>query len=537
MTSTHISADAAGAPTTVEASAGALAGWITSTDHKRVGRLYIATGLLVGLGALVIGVLLGLERIGPSSYSILGESSVGRLFSLYRFGLVFGGVLPVLIGVLIAVVPLQLGAREIAFPRAASLSFWMLFAGIDVMIGGYAANGGPGGASEHGVQLFVLGLGLAAAALTIASVCLVTTVLTQRTAGLTLARVPALAWSALVTGSVLLITLPVLVGKLIFLYVDDRYGRTVFGGSLGIAGNVSWAVSQPMIYCYAIPVLGLLADVAPLAGRTRREMGAVTLGGIGLVAVAAFGALVQRLTATDFKGDSTKAAGSLLFHLFTSAVPVLGILVVLGVAALTLRGARPKPTAAFVFGLTSVLLLLLGATIGVLSGFSGLKLSGTVFGIGQFELVAFAGLLAGLGSVAHWGPKLWGRRLPEVPALGLATLGFLGALLAGASDIVLGFYDQPDGTTSFATHGAMQAFNVIEAIGLIVLTVAIVGFGLLALRAFISGDHAGDDPWDGHTLEWVTSSPPPAANFAGPLALVTSAEPLLDLKGSNGKDA
>src|SRR5262245_47419986 len=155
-----------------------LAGWVMTVDHKRIGRMYIAVSLVVVAGALVIGGLLALERVDPSGAQILKLNAVAQLLSLYRYGLVFLGVLPLLLGLAIAVVPLQIGAYRIAFPRAVALSFWGWLIGGGLMIGAYAGDGGPGGGKPEAVDLFLVALAMIVVSLLIGCLCLVATAMT-----------------------------------------------------------------------------------------------------------------------------------------------------------------------------------------------------------------------------------------------------------------------------------------------------------------------------------------------------------------------
>ena len=166
---------------------GGLAGWVMTVDHKRVGRLYIAVSLVVVGAALVIGGLLALERVDVTPGQIIHSDAVGQMLSLYRYGLVFAGVLPLLLGLAIAIVPLQVGAYRIAFPRAAAASFWGWLLGSGLMILAYGLNGGPGGGDSEAVDLFLVSLGMVVVSLLLGALCVVTTCLTMRTAGMTLA--------------------------------------------------------------------------------------------------------------------------------------------------------------------------------------------------------------------------------------------------------------------------------------------------------------------------------------------------------------
>jgi hypothetical protein len=214
-----------------------------------------------------------------------------------------------------------------------------------------------------------------------------------------------------------------------------------------------------------------------------------------------------------------------------SVAAVLPVLIVLGVVALTLVTGSPKVSAPLVGAVTSLLLLMAGTAISALVGIEPLHLVGTAAEQAQTDAMLLAALVASVGALTYWAPKLWGRMLPEAPAGGLAVLGFLGVVLAAGPNLILGWAgDQPAWAASgFTKRDYTAALNGVVAAGYVVVLVTVVAFGLLVLKVVVSKSEAlKDDPWDGHTLEWATTSPPPAGNFASPLEIVTSDRPLLD---------
>lgn len=500
--------------------------WITTSDHVKVARLYVVTSLLACVGALGVGAVLGLERIDGGGVQILELDAVAQLSSLYGYALAFGAVLPLLLGLAIGVVPLQVGARTVAFPRAAAVSYWAWLAGVGIMIGGYAVNGGPGGGNADGVDLFLLGLIITVLALSLAAVCVATTVLTLRAPGMTLARVPFFAWSAMVAGTLVVLTLPVLAAMATLTLVDHLNTRQVLGGNLGVAAMLDWSLQQPQIYVYGILALGVIADIVPVFGRSRTKVAGGVFALIGLFGAVSFGAYAQSFFRDDIRFDLVFILVSLL-----AVVPVLGV----GVLSLvSLKGGKPKVGGPLLWAVVAWLMGVVAVLVGALTPIRGLDLQGTVYELSQFNYVLLGlGLLGGLGGVVFWGPKLWGRTMAAGPAGGLAVLALLGVVLTAFPDVILGFQDQRRGEVNWAaeeTFGAQQLVNALHGIGATFLAVVVLLFVLLAFAAFARGERAGDDPWDGHTLEWATASPPPAGNFDGDLPTVASDRPLLDLK-------
>jgi heme/copper-type cytochrome/quinol oxidase subunit 1 len=513
-----------------------VAAWATTTDHKRIGRLFIGCALLIAIAAAALGAVVGVERITATGYSILDKDSVTQIFSLYRIGISFGVMLPLLLGVAIAVVPLQVGAKTIAFARSAMFGFWMWLAGLGLAVGSTIANGGPGGGNAKMVDLFLLGIGIAVIGALAAAVSVVTTVLTSRAPGMSLLRVPMSSWSALTGGVALVLTLPVLLGTLVYLYVDHHYGRVAFGGNKGISDWMGWSLTQPQTYVYVAMGAGVLAEIAAVVSGKRQVLRPVLLTGIAIVSVAALGGATQVQHAVTWTNTSASdKVKELVPFLIFNALPLLGVLVVLGVSMLGIAQGKPRLVPAMAPALLGLGMILTGMVGHLVSLFGPAQLVGTVFEEGEFIYVGYGALLIGLAAISYWGPKLWGRVLPSSAVLGISGLAFLGTVLAALPMYIAGFANQPAGVANdFSYSGPQELWNTASAAGHALVAVAVLLFVLTALRAFTSGEAAGDDPWDAQSLEWSVASPAPSNNFVS-TPTVASAEPLLDIKPAGGQ--
>ena len=532
-TETHHAAGAESASDTP-----AIVAWLTTADHKQVGRLFIGTGLFGLLGGLVLAVLVAFERIDANGYQLLDAGSSTQVLAAARLLLTFGAVAPLVLGLAVAVAPLQFGSRSIAFPRVAAGGFWMWLTGLTLAVASIIGNGGPNGGESEMVDLYlastvVMVLGLAMAALSIA-----VTALTSRAPGMGLLRAPLFSWSSFVGSIALLMSLPVFIGTTIYLYVDHHYARAAFGGNFGVNNWVGWAISQPFTFVLAIPVLGFVLDSVPVLGRTRLAQRPAANVAVGLVSVAIFASLTHRAVTLPWEGDGffsglgAKIADLLPFGL-VNVVPLLGLLGVLGLTALTLKTAKPMLAAPLPFAVLGLLMILLGAAANVLYGIQDAGLSGTIFEAGSYVAVTFGTVLLAFGAITYWGPKLWGRRIPDKAALPLALLGFVAAALGSLPYMIAGFADQPAGALDgFSYGGPQELWNGITTGAFALMLLVSLAFIGLAVRSFTSGEAAGDDPWDATTLEWATSSPPPVDNFSE-LVVVNSEYPLADMKNSN----
>jgi heme/copper-type cytochrome/quinol oxidase subunit 1 len=514
----------------------AAADWLTSTDSKRIGRLYVAGGVLGLLSTIVVSVLLSVERLDGTD-SVLDEGAWSQLLDAQRVGLVFGAALPLALGLCLAVVPLQLGARSLAFPRLAAAGLWMWLGGLILNVVALANNGGTAGGDSDMVDLFIASLGLMAVGAAASAGALATSVLTTRAPGMTMRRVPFFSWSGLVFAIALLLVMPVLLGTLVYLFVDHRFGaRAAFGGNTGTATWAGWIFSQPTTFLFAIPAFGVLADLLPTTFRVRTPMRGVMYAGLALVGVAAFAGVTQQdahdlpwsgsgVSVDDFGTKFDDLVPYVLFNL----LPILGVLIVLFMGLVLARsglGTRPKLAPGLAFAFFGFGMVLVGMIGNALYAIDDLGLQGTVFEEATLVYVVYGTVLGVLGGLAHWIPKLRGGTISLGRLVPLALLGVLATVLASFPGYIAGFLDQPAGLAY--DDSDLQIWNVLLLIGHGLMILTVLGFVGLLLRVRPDAD-AVDDPWDGHTIEWATTSPAPIGNFAD-LPLVHSAEPLLDMK-------
>jgi heme/copper-type cytochrome/quinol oxidase subunit 1 len=511
----------------------AVADWLTSCDHKKIGRLFLSMSGLGAVVAGVLGVLVGIERISPDSSSIISTGSATQFISMFRFVLAYIALAPLFVGIAIAIVPLQIGARALAYPRLAQFGMWAWFFGVVLVVISVSANGGPTGSDKSFVTMYLLGLAMTALGVIAASIPIIATILTSRAPGMDMMRVPAFTWSAMVGATANIVTLPVFIGTLAYLYVDNEHASVAFGGADKIWDWIGWGFTQPQTIVFAIMAVGVLAEIAPVVSRVRQALRPVVFTGIGLISIAALGAATQSQHTLTWEGSASDIVQDIILWGFFNVLPLLGMFVVLAVSVLAVISGRIRLNAGFVFAFLGVGMLLVGLAGNVLYLFTDAALLGTVFEEGVFTYVVYGTVMAGMGAVSYWGPKLWGRKMPDKETLGLAGLALIGTVLASFPYYIAGFADQPaNALGGFEYGGPSGLWNTLVTIGHAVFALAVIAFFLLAAKSFRNGEAAGDDPWDGHTLEWATSSPAPANNFVE-LSIVGSSEPLLDVKPSS----
>lgn len=491
-----------------------LASVVGTGDHKVIGRLYIGASLLFLLVAGVAGQAVAVEKVEAGT---LPEDTVFQTFTLHGVAGVFLFLAPFLLGLAICVVPLQVGSGTIALPRAAAASFWTWLIAGGVLIAAYAINGGPGGGRDDGVDLWAVAFIAVLVALLLGVVCVATTVLTLRAPGLTLARTPMFSWAMLVTSVLWLLSLPVLVATLLLIYVEHRYGALTFGREGRVMyDRVVWALRQPQIYAFAVPVLGIAADAVPVTARARPAMRYAAMGAIAAFGLLGFGAFVQPTVAPG--------SGRTLVAIVFALAAVVPVLVVLGGVATALRAGRPGPASPLLFSVAALLMLLVGALVGAAAPIERFELGTDLYAGAQVHYVTLAATIGGLGGLWYWATKVVGRPLSEGAGRAAALVLLVGTVVLALPDVVSVIV----GDDREVEQG-IDALNLASAAGggLVLLGVLLAFAGILGGLRRRGDDDVADDPWDGHTLEWATPSPPPTGNFDD-VPTVSSATPLLD---------
>jgi cytochrome c oxidase subunit 1 len=489
---------------------------LVTGDHKRVGKAFIyASILFLIVGAVAAGVLRA--ELTSAGLNILDKGSAGQVFTLHATTMVFLFLIPMWLGIATYIVPLQVGAPRVAFPRLHALAFWLfLFGGIVACVS-YTVAGGPSvakillqpdalkGIAGAGAasRLWLMGMAAVSLGVLAAAASLVATVVKLRAPGLTLLRLPPMTFATLVASSVLLLAVPTFIAGLGTLYVTIGNGGRMFnnGASTMVWQHLVWLYGRPELFAFLVFSLGAFADIVQTHARRAIEPYAPLL---------AFIALTGALGFVVWASDTANVTRTLLpFYTPVDALPMVpfafGVLLTLG----TLGRGRPRPTAALAHAVGFVLMLALAGVFVVISPALNVK-GGTAFTSAHVHVLFFAtSMFAGFAAIYHWAPKMWGRRLSE----GLGFVQFL-LLLAGTLVAFVPEYtslrDQPrfDATVGGGANVVAAIGGVLIALAVIVLILNIAG-SVWARR----GAEVGDDPWEGATLEWLTTSPPPPDNF------------------------
>jgi len=467
--------------------------WITTTDHRRIGRMTIVGAALWLVVAASLGALLGIERVSSSS-TFLPQDAIAQMFVLMQTLASFGVLVPVMFGVAVAVVPTQIGARSIAIARVALLGFYGWLIGVVLMVVAILANGGPAGGNAQMVDLFMIGLGTTIVGLLATSVALLTTVTASRRSGLALADASLLSWSSLVGAVALVVSLPVLLGTVIYVAVDHQYERLAFGGAASVMSWIGWGFTQPQTFVYAIIAVGLLAEMAPSAAGRRQPLRGAMLVGIGLVAASVIGTVTQTSQTFMWEGTFFDKVDSFVPYALYNLLPVAGTALVILLALLAVKGGEPKFFVPFVPVFLGVGMVFTGMVGNAIQRIESAGLEGTVFAEGATIYVVYGSVLAAWGAVAMFGPSWTARSMNTATVLGVAGLGFIATVLAGLPMYIAGFADQPAATVAnFTYSGPKELFNAVSALGHVLMVMTTLVGTLAAIKAFSTGPRTGGD--------------------------------------------
>jgi cytochrome c oxidase subunit 1 len=517
--------------------------WVTTTDHKKIGILYLVNSFIFFLLAGILALLVRTELATPGLQVLTDEHLYNQIFTMHGSVMIFLFIIPILAGFGNYVVPLQIGAPDMAFPRINALSFWMLPLGglilfLGFVTGGAAAAGWtsyaplsedrPLGSPGPGQDLWLMGLTLIGTSSILGAVNFLVTIFKMRAPGMTLFRMPILVWTVLVTAVLVLLATPVFTSALIMLFIDRNYGGHFFdpatGGNAILWQNVFWFYSHPAVYVMILPAMGIISEVLPVFSR-KPLFGYKAF----IFATVGIGAL----------GFSVWA-----HHMFTTGavyLPFFSLMTVLiGVPTgvkffnwiFTMWRGKLTFSTPLLYALGFLTMFLIGGINGAFSASVPVDFAihDTYWVVAHIHYVLFGGSVFGVfAGIYYWFPKMTGRMLDEGLGKVQWVLMFIGFNLTFFPMHQLGLAGMPRRIADYASNAGWNELNFAATIGGFLIAASILPFLWNVFISLRNGRIAGDDPWEGNTLEWATSSPPPPYNFDR-LPEIRSERPLFDVR-------
>jgi cytochrome c oxidase subunit I len=522
---------------------GRVASWITTVDHKRIGILYVATSLVFfALGGL-LALLIRAQLATPNEHFVT-KDSYDQLFTMHGTTMVFLVIVPILAGFGNFLVPLMIGARDMAFPRLNAFSYWMFLLGGVVLYSSWVSNGGAPKAGwtsyaplsdtytpGNGQDLWILSLHILTISSLAGAVNFIATVVNMRAPGMSWTRMPLFVWAILTYAAMLVLVLPPLSAGLTLLLLDRQVGTHFFvpdqGGSALLYQHVFWFFGHPEVYIMILPAMGIVSEVIPVFSRK-------PIFGYKAVAFSTAGiAFVSMLVWAHHMFAVGLPWGLQAFFMLSSmAVAVPTGVKIFNWLATTWRGNLIFDTP-MLFALGFVGVFTAGGLSGIfLAAFPiDWQVTDTYYVVAHFHYVLFGGSMFGIfAGLYYWWPKMFGRMLDERLGKWSFWLMLVGFNVTFFPQHMLGLLGMPRRVYTYSHGGLWEWYNLASTIGSGILSLGILVFLVNVIRTSRAGPRAGNDPWLADTLEWYTSSPPPPENFTQPVPYVTSARPLRDLR-------
>jgi cytochrome c oxidase subunit 1 len=522
--------------------------WITTADHKKIGLMYGYTAFIFFLAGGIEALLLRIQLAGPDG-AFLTAAEYNGLFTTHAVTMIFLFVMPISAAFFNYLLPLMIGARDVAFPRMNAVSFWIfLFGGLFIYsslifgtspppVGGslpggatdasilgsipnsgwfiYAPNSGATYSPGTAVDYAALGLQILGVASLISAVNFIVTILNMRAKGMRLLRMPVFVWMTLVVALLLLFSLPIIAIALFMLTFDRQFGTLFFvaeaGGDPILWQHLFWLFGHPEVYILILPAMGIVSETLPVFSK-KPLFGypAVVFAGAA-IAFLGFGVWAHHMFAS---GIPTVAQAAFGLSTMTIAIPTgIKIFNWLG----TVWGGRVRLTTPMLFSLGFVALFVIGGLSGVTHAVvpSDWQQTDTYYIVAHFHYVLFGGALFGLfAGIYYWFPKVWGRMYNEALGKWHFWLMFIGMNLTFGPMHWLGLQGMVRRTWVYPEEAGLGAGNFVVTVGAFVIAVGVLVFMINWSYSKRRGRVAPNDPWDARTLEWTIPSPTPEYNFA-----------------------
>ncbi len=515
--------------------------WLTSTDHKVIGLNYTVTALIFFLIAGIFAEIIRMQLFSPD-LTLVSQHQYDELFTMHGSLMIYLFAGPIAFGGLANyIVPIQIGAPDMAFPRLNALSYWLYLSGSLIMVSGFLTAGGAAdfgwvayaplsdsvNSPGAGPDMWIIALILTGFSAIFTGVNLITTIFYLRAPGMTMWRLPIFTWNMLVTGLLILIAFPVLTAALIMLYCDRHFGTFIFsaphGGVPLLWQHLFWFWGHPEVYILVLPFFGIMTDIIPVFSRKP------LFGYKGMV----FATIAIAGLSTGVWAHHMFTTGAVLLPYFSGvsyliAIPT-GIKFFNWIGTMWRGKIKFDTPMLFMTGFLSIFLL--GGLTGILLASPPIDFAthDTYFVVAHFHnvILAFA-LFGGFGAFFYWFPKAFGVMLRE--RLGKVCFWFM---YVGTWTLILPWYwlglkGMPRRIATYSQSMDYTIANRIATLGSAILAIAVFLFLVNVVISLLDPVPAGDNPWDGNTLEWYTSSPPAHHNFTK-LPPIRSNRPVWDI--------
>ena len=502
---------------------GGIVDYLTTVDHKKIGILYMVTAFGIFLAGGVLALLVRLELARPG-LQWMGENTYNQVFTMHGTLMIFLFAAQVSTGFANYMVPLQIGAADVAFPRANAMSYWLYLFGSLIVFSSFFVAGGPAAVAwtaypplstdwfqGTGMDLWIIGLAVVGIAGILGALNLVTTIFRLRMPGMTMFRMPLFTWGVLVNQLLILFAFPPLTVAFALLFLERNFGAKFFdaaaGGSQLVYQHVFWFFGHPEVYIIILPIFGVISEVIPVFSRKPLFGYRAMVFAFFAIAALSFGVWAHHMFTTGAIYLPYFSIMSLLI-----AVPT-GVKIFNWIGTMW-RGSITFPTA-MLMAMGFILVFVNGGITGVMIASPPIDfaVNDTYFIVSHFHYIMVGGLLFGMfAGIYFWFPKITGRLLSERLGRWQFWTFLVGFNLTFFPQYLVGLDGMPRRIADYQIE-RWEPANLASTIGAFLTGVSVLFFIWNFVVSIRRGAPAGDDPWEGNSLEWVTTSPPPSHNF------------------------
>jgi cytochrome c oxidase subunit 1 len=529
--------------------------WVVTVDHKKLGILYILYALFFLLVGGVEATIMRIQLMVPHNHFVSPEV-FNRMFTMHGTTMIFFVAMPLVFGFGTYLIPLMIGARDMAFPRLNALSFWLTaFGGVLLYFSFIGGNGlyGAGNAPDvgwfayapltarafspgHSTDFWTLGLLVSGIGSIGTAVNFITTILCMRCPGMTLGKMPLLAWLNLIVGGMVILAVSPLTAAQIMLSIDRYLGGHFFdaqaGGSAVLWMHFFWIFGHPEVYILVVPAFAFASEIIPVFSRKPIFGYPVMVAATICIGFISFSVWAHHMFTVGMS-----SYGNTFFTITSMIIAVpTGIKIFNWIG--TMWGGKIQFKAPMLFCIGFLFQFLIAGLTGIMLAASPFdwQLGNSYFVVAHFHYVIVGGILFTIfGAFYYWFPKMSGRMYSEALAKWHFWLFLIGFHLTFDFMHIPGLLGMPRRIYTYEPGRGWEIWNLIVTIGVFFQAAGILAFAGNLLWAFFNGAIAGNDPWDAWTLEWSTTSPPPEYNFAT-IPAVESRRPLWDIKHPEDPD-